>query len=31
MLVDSHCHLDFADFDAERDDIVRGQGRRASI
>ncbi len=22
MLVDSHCHLDFADFDAERDDIV---------
>ncbi len=29
MLVDSHCHLDFSDFDAERDDIVdraRGQG-----
>jgi TatD DNase family protein len=23
MLVDSHCHLDFPDFDAERDDIVR--------
>lgn len=22
MLVDSHCHLDFADFDAERDDII---------
>lgn len=22
MLVDSHCHLDFADFDAERDAIV---------
>ncbi|MEM1046029.1 MAG: TatD family hydrolase [Pseudomonadota bacterium] len=22
MLVDSHCHLDFADFDAERDTIV---------
>lgn len=22
MLVDSHCHLDFADFDAERDEIV---------
>ena len=23
MLVDSHCHLDFPDFDAERDAIVR--------
>ena len=23
MLVDSHCHLDFPDFDAERDDIVQ--------
>ena len=23
MLVDSHCHLDFADFDAERDRIVK--------
>jgi TatD DNase family protein len=23
MLVDSHCHLDFPDFDAERQDIVR--------
>lgn len=23
MLVDSHCHLDFPDFDAERDEIVR--------
>ena len=22
MLVDSHCHLDFADFETERDDIV---------
>ena len=22
QIVDSHCHLDFADFDAERDDIV---------
>jgi TatD DNase family protein len=22
MLVDSHCHLDFPDFDSERDDIV---------
>lgn len=23
MLVDSHCHLDFPDFDAERDEIVQ--------
>ena len=23
MLVDSHCHLDFADFDADRDDLVK--------
>ena len=23
MLVDSHCHLDFADFEPERDDIVQ--------
>jgi valyl-tRNA synthetase len=22
MLVDTHCHLDFADFDAERDELV---------
>lgn len=22
MLIDSHCHLDFADFDAERDDLI---------
>ncbi len=22
MLVDSHCHLDFPDFDSERDTIV---------
>ncbi|WP_377298882.1 TatD family hydrolase [Rhizobium sp. SGZ-381] len=22
MLIDSHCHLDFADFDAERDELV---------
>lgn len=22
MLIDTHCHLDFADFDAERDDLV---------
>ncbi len=26
MLVDSHCHLDFPDFDAERDDIVHRAG-----
>lgn len=26
FLVDSHCHLDFADFDAERDEIVRRAG-----
>jgi TatD DNase family protein len=23
MLIDTHCHLDFADFDAERDEIVK--------
>jgi TatD DNase family protein len=23
MLIDTHCHLDFADFEAERDDIVQ--------
>ncbi len=23
MLIDTHCHLDFADFDAERDDIIK--------
>ena len=22
MLIDTHCHLDFADFEAERDEIV---------
>lgn len=22
MLIDSHCHLDFADFDAERDELI---------
>ncbi|MHC5653659.1 TatD family hydrolase [Stappia sp. ICDLI1TA098] len=26
MLVDSHCHLDFPDFDAERDEIVARAG-----
>ena len=26
MLVDSHCHLDFPDFDAERDSIVQRAG-----
>ena len=26
MLVDSHCHLDFADFDAERDEIIKRAG-----
>jgi TatD DNase family protein len=30
MLVDSHCHLDFPDFDAERDDIVR-RAREAGV
>lgn len=23
MLIDTHCHLDFADFDAERDELVK--------
>ncbi len=27
MLVDSHCHLDFPDFDAERDEIIARAGR----
>ena len=36
MLVDSHCHLDFPDFDAERDAIVQraadaGVGRMVTI
>lgn len=30
MLVDSHCHLDFADFDAERDEIV-ARARAAGV
>lgn len=36
MIVDSHCHLDFPDFEAERDDIVAraveaGVGRMVTI
>ena len=23
MLVDSHCHLDYADYGADRDDVMR--------
>lgn len=30
MLVDSHCHLDFPDFEEERDDIVR-RAREAGV
>src|SRR5689334_19047826 len=30
MLVDSHCHLDFADFTAERDAVVN-RAREAGI
>ncbi|MSP90094.1 MAG: TatD family deoxyribonuclease [Alphaproteobacteria bacterium] len=30
MLVDSHCHLDFADFESERDEIV-ARARRAGV
>ncbi|RYE62595.1 MAG: LuxR family transcriptional regulator, partial [Oxalobacteraceae bacterium] len=22
MLIDTHCHLDFADFDSERDELI---------
>ncbi|MFD2237769.1 TatD family hydrolase [Aureimonas populi] len=32
FLVDSHCHLDFADFDAERDEIVaRAQDKGVGV
>jgi TatD DNase family protein len=30
MLVDSHCHLDFADFGAEREEVI-ARGRRAGV
>jgi TatD DNase family protein len=30
MLVDSHCHLDFPDFAAERDDVI-GRARAAGV
>src|SRR6202166_4450457 len=30
MLVDSHCHLDFADFGAEREEVI-ARARRAGI
>jgi TatD DNase family protein len=30
MLVDSHCHLDFADFGAEREEVL-GRARRAGV
>ncbi|MEO2037480.1 MAG: TatD family hydrolase, partial [Martelella sp.] len=29
MLIDTHCHLDFPDFDAERDELIaraKGEG-----
>ena len=30
MLIDTHCHLDFADFDAERDDLIE-RARAAGV
>src|SRR5260221_9085572 len=30
MLVDSHCHLDFADFGAEREEVI-GRGRDSGV
>ncbi|MBV2187023.1 MAG: TatD family hydrolase [Rhizobium sp.] len=30
MLIDTHCHLDFADFDAERDELV-ARAREAGV
>ncbi|MCM2474720.1 TatD family hydrolase [Rhizobium sp. CG5] len=30
MLIDTHCHLDFADFDAERDELV-ARGHAAGV
>ncbi|AUX76534.1 TatD family hydrolase [Sinorhizobium fredii] len=30
MLIDTHCHLDFSDFDAERDEIIQ-RARQAGV